>query len=79
MGRIGQEDDRCLQALRAVDRDHAHRIRAGLVEIALDRGLAMLQPEQQSFERWWMVFLIGEGEAQEFVERIVGFLGEALW
>ncbi len=70
--RVGQEDDRRLQALGAVHRQDAHLVAPALVEIALHFDVARREPLQKALERGSVPPLIGERCRQQLVERIGG-------
>ncbi len=69
--RVRQHDDRCLQPLRTVHRHHPHLVAAGLLEIPFDRHIAGLDPVQEPLQRAGMAALVGQGEVEELVDRVI--------
>ena len=76
-GGVRQDHDVGLQTLGAMHRHHAHFVAAAL-HVALDLRAAALDPVQEAFQRRRVRRFIGEGEREEFVDRVAGFVPEPL-
>ncbi len=68
---IGEDHDRRLEPLRAVDRHHPDLI-APLARLALQFALAGIEPADETLEAGHMRAGEGVGGIQQFVDRIVG-------
>ncbi len=57
------------------DADFVTRARG---KVALDLGVGGRQPAQKALQRRHMLALVGEGETEEFVDRVFGLRSEAM-
>ena len=67
--RVGENDDRRLQALGTVHRHHPHLV-ARHLHVALHFGTRRAQPVNEALQRRRLAPLVFEREIEEFIERI---------
>ncbi len=67
--RVGQKDDRRLEALARMDGQHPHALAFGL-HVALDRRVGRLDLGEKEGERGRLAPLVVERQRQELVDRI---------
>ena len=76
--RVGQVDDRRLQALRGMHRQDAQLAPPVLVEVALDLAAPRLEPAQETLQRATLDPLVLQRARQQFVDRIGGLAAQPL-
>ena len=73
--RVGQKDDRRLEPLAGVDRQHAHALRLDL-HVALDLDVGRFDLGEKIVQRRRLALLVRQRQGQEFVDRVGGFGAE---
>ena len=76
--RVGQVDDRRLQALRRMYRQDAHLRPAVGVEVALDLAAARLEPAQEALQRSCLGLLVLQRPRQQLIDRVGGLAAQPL-